>query len=290
MSAADLVEARPAAPVRSPQRGASGRLIRSELRLIFQRRRNQAVLAVLAAVPVLIALAVRLAAPGDGEGPPFVARITGNGLFVALAAVTVSIPLFLPLAVSVVSGDSIAAEANAGTLRYLLVVPVSRTKVVVVKYVGVLVYCAAAALLVAGVGALVGLLLFPIGPVTLLSGTQIGYGAGLVRLLLVAGYVTAAMAVIGAIGLFVSTLTEVPVAATAATAVVAVAAQILDSVPQLAPIGPYLFSHWWFYFGDLLRDPMETAGVLHGLGVFAVWIALFGGAAWWRFSRKDVTS
>src|SRR5690606_34253785 len=131
MSAAD-------APVREggsvpaaerPSRWASGRPLRSELRLIFGRRRNLAGLAVLAAIPLVIAVSVRLSDPaGSGQGPDFFAAITDNGFFVALAALTVSLPLFLPLAVAAISGDAIAGEANVGSLRYLLVVPVHRTR------------------------------------------------------------------------------------------------------------------------------------------------------------------
>jgi ABC-2 type transport system permease protein len=276
-------------PVRRP---VSTRLLRSELGMVFRRRRNQVVLLVLAAIPVLIAVAVRLASspPSAGEGPPFLEQITGNGVFVSLTALTVVLPLFLPLAVSVVSGDSVAGEASLGTLRYLLVVPVSRTRLLAVKYAGVLAYCIVAALLVATIGVLVGLLLFPVGPVTLLSGTQVSLGAGLWRLLLVALYVAASMAAVGAIGLFVSTLTESPVAAMATATVLAITSQVLDAVPQLHAIQPWLFSHYWLNFGDLLRDPIATGGVLRGLLAAAVYIGVFGALAWSRFGGKDVSS
>jgi ABC-2 type transport system permease protein len=269
----------------------SSRLLRSELGMVFRRRRNQVVLVVLAGIPVLIALAVRLTSgPPDGEGPPFLSEIAGNGVFVALTALTVVLPLFLPLAMSVVSGDAVAGEANLGTLRYLLVVPVSRTRLLVVKYAGVLAYCLAAALVVAAVGVLMGLVLFPVGPVTLLSGTQVSLAGGLWRLLLVALYVAASMAAVGAIGLFVSTLTESPVAAMATTTVLAITSQVLDTVPQLGAIHPWLFSHYWLNFGDLLRDPIATAGVLRGLLAAAAYVAVFGALAWSRFGAKDVSS
>src|SRR3954471_13661915 len=105
------------------------RLLRSEVGMVFRRRRNQAILVILGCVPVLIAVAVRLSTGGgnDGQGPPFLADITNNGVFVSFTALAVVLPLFLPLAVAVVSGDAIAGEANLGTLRYLLVVPVART-------------------------------------------------------------------------------------------------------------------------------------------------------------------
>ena len=271
-------------PAAGPRRArsVSTRLLRSELSMVLRRRRNLVVLLVLAGIPVLIGTAVRLSSgpPQGGEGPPFLAQIAGNGVFVALTALTVVLPLFLPLAVAVVSGDAVAGEASLGTLRYLLVV----------KYAGVLAYCFAAALVVGTVGVLVGLALFPAGPVTLLSGTQVSLASGLWRLLLVVLYVAASMAAVGAVGLFVSTLTESPVAAMATTTVLAITSQVLDSVPQVEPVHPWLFSHYWLNFGDLLRDPIATAGVLRGLLAAACYIAVFGLLAWSRFGGKDVSS
>jgi ABC-2 type transport system permease protein len=291
MSLAEMTAPAPAAPARAaPRRLVSSRLVRSELGMVFQRRRNQAVLLVLAAVPVLIAVAVRLATPSRGDGPPFLSDITSSGIFVALTALTVVLPFFLPLAVAVASGDAVAGEASLGTLRYLLAVPVSRGRLLLVKYTGVVAYCLAATLAVALVGVLIGLALFPVGQVTLLSGTQISYGAGLGRLLLVALYIAVAMAAVGAIGMFVSTLTESPVAAMATTAVLAIASQVLDSVPQLHVIHPWLFSHYWTSYGDLLRSPISTEQVLHGLLVAAGYVAVFGTSAWSRFSGKDISS
>src|SRR5438445_13746967 len=96
-----------AASVARPRRLVSTRFLRSELWLIFGRRRNWAGLAVLAAVPILIAIAVKVSPPsggGGGDGPDFFTSITSNGLFVALAALTVELPLFLPLAVAAIAG------------------------------------------------------------------------------------------------------------------------------------------------------------------------------------------
>ena len=289
MSTAELVA--PAA-VRAPA-PVSTRLLRSELGMIFRRRRNQAILLVLALIPVVIGVAIRVASPApdaSGDGPPFLFSIAGNGIFVALTALTVVLPLFLPLAVSVVSGDSVAGEAGLGTLRYLLVVPVSRTRVLLVKYTGAVAYCLVAALLVAAVGVGLGALLFPVGPVTLLSGTTVSLGSGILRLVLVALYVAAMMAGLAAIGLFVSTLTDSPVAAMATTAVLAVTSQVLDTVPQLDWLHPWLFSHYWLNYGDLLRDPMATDGVVRGLLATGAYVLVFGLAAWARLSTKDVSS
>ena len=291
MSAAEMSAVATAPAVRRPP-VVSTRFLRSELGMVFGRRRNPAILAVLAGIPIVIAIAIKVTAPvNDGrDGPPFLFSITANGIFVALTALTVVLPLFLPLAVAVVAGESVAGEASLGTLRYLLVVPVSRTRLLAVKYAGALAYCLAAAFIVAVVGTLMGALLFPIGPVTLLSGTQVSYGAGLARLLLVALYIAAMMAGLAAIGLFVSTLTESAIAAMATTAVLAVLSQVLNQVPQLDWLAPWLFSHYWLDYGDLLRDPIATGAVTKGLAATAAYVLIFGSLAWSRITTKDVSS
>lgn len=291
MSAVD-VPVGPAAPVAGrPHRMPGVRFFRSELVLIFGRRRNWFGMSVLASVPVLIAVVVKLTSgPQAGEGPNFFSAITANGLFVALAALTIELPLFLPLAVAAISGDSIAGEANLGTLRYLLAVPVHRTRLLATKFAALVVFAGAATLLVAAVGAGLGLILFGGGPMITLSGSQIGFVAGVWRLLLVCGYLTACLTALAAIGLFVSTLTEQPIAATLVVVGLAVASQILDAIPQLHAIHPYLLTHDWLGFGDLLRDPIATGTVSHGLVGSAAYVAIFFSAAWARFSVKDVTS
>lgn len=269
----------------------STRFLRSELKIIFGRRRNQAGLAVLAVVPIILAIAVRVSSPGGGgDGPSFIASITGNGLFVAFAALAAELPLFLPLAVAVVAGDSVAGEANLGTLRYLLTIPAGRTRLLVVKFTAIVIFAFLATLLVAGVGVVMGLALFGGGDMTLLSGNQTSMADGLWRLLLTCLFLTAQFAALGALGLFVSTLTEQPIGATVAVVLITVMMFICDSISQLSALHPFLLVHRWTAFGDLLRQPMATEEISRGLVVAAVYAIVFGLGAWARFSSKDITS
>ncbi len=276
---------------RSEPRALSTRLLRSELRIIFGRTRNIAGFGVLASVPIIVAIALSLAgAPAAGDGPPFLSQVTSNGLFLALAALGAELPLFLPLAVAAISGDAVAGEANIGTLRYLLTVPVHRTRLLAVKYAAIAIFAAAVVLLIAAVGVVLGLALFGTGPVTLLSGVQVGTAEGLWRLLLVCAYLSACLASFGAIGLFVSTLTEQPIGATIAVVGLAVVSQILDAIGSLSAIHDYLPTHYWLAFGDLLRDPISTEQISRGLLSAAAYALIFWTAAWARFGGKDVTS
>lgn len=280
----------PPAPEAPSAVAAFARLMRSELALVLRRRRNIAMLAVLACGPLLIGIAVRAAGPSGSDGPAFLSQISENGLFLVFTSLTVALPLFLPLVLAVVSGESIAGEASTGTLRNLLAVPVGRTRLVVVKLLSVLAFGLLATLVVWASAVVVGLLLFPRGDMVLLSGTSISLAEGLGRALLVTLYVAAMLAGVAAIGVFVSTLTEVPMGAMAATAVITILTQIVGTVPQVRVVWPYLFTTPWFAYGDLLRSPVAAHAVLVGLLTQAIYVAIFGTLAWARFSAKDVSS
>ena len=288
MSSSDTVDTIAATSSRSWR----PRVLDSELRLVFTRRRNLAMLAVLAGAPVLLGLAVRLSTrhPAGGGGPAFIGQITRNGLFLTFTSLVVTLPLFLPLVVAVVSGEAVAGEASSGTLRSLLVVPVSRTRLLLAKFAGIVVYSLAATLTVGLSAIVVGFVLFPTGPVTLLSGNTIALSSALVRVLLVTLYVAAMLAAVAAIGLFVSTLTEVPLAAMATTAILVIVVEILDAIPQISQIHPYLMTNWWLSFGDLVRDPVGMDAMVHGLLVTLAYVAVFGSLAWARLTTRDITS
>lgn len=292
MSRAEVLEpaagARPAAP--APV--AWGRLLRSELRLVLGRRRNIVLLVGLALVPVLLGTVLFLTRDSalSGQGPSFVDQVTGNGMFLVVAALFLCLPFLLPLCIGIASGDAVAGEASAGTLRYLLVVPVPRTRLLTVKAVAALTFAAAAVLAVAVTGLVVGALYFGLHDVTLLSGTTVPVGEGALRVLGIVGYVGLSLTGLVAVGLFFSTLTEVPVGAMAATVVVAIVSTVLDSLPQVSAIHPGLLTHHWFDFAEFLRVQVDWGVVADGLLVQAAWVALFGSLAWARFTTADVTS
>ena len=276
-------------PVSAARRGRG--LLASELGVLFRRRRTWAMLCALAAIPILIAVAVRVSsAVPAGRGPAFLDRISQNGLFVGVTAMLVSVPLFLPLTVGVVAGDTVAGEAGLGTLRYLLVAPAGRVRLLLVKYAGAVVFAVTAPLVVALVGAGIGAALFPVGPVTLLSGDAIGAAEAMLRLLLIAAYLAVSLMGLSAIGLFMSTLTDVPVGAMASTVVLSVVSQVLDALPQLEWLHPWLFSHYWLDFADLLRQPVAWDSFLTNLLLQGGYVAVFGALAYGRFITKDVLS
>ena len=270
-------------------------MIGVELRKLFRRPRTWGTIAVLNALPVLVAVLVQLTdlAPRPGEGPPFLSAVLTNGALFPLAALAIVLPLFLPIAVAVVAGDAIAGEAQAGTLRYLLVRPSGRTRLLVAKLVALMAFVLVTVLVVAGVGYVVGTTLFdtqPVGGGTSVSGTSLSQQELAGRSLMAIGYVTVSMLGVAAFGLFFSTLTDSPLAAALGALAVLVTSSLLFTLDAASPIAPYLPTRYWLAFVDLFRDPILWRDVVRGLALQGLYVGVLLAAAWANFTTKDVTS
>jgi ABC-2 type transport system permease protein len=265
-----------------------------ELSKMFRRPRTWTTIAVLNALPVLVAVLLRLTdlAPRPGEGPPFLSAVLTNGALFPLAALAIVLPLFLPIAVAVVSGDAVAGEAQAGTLRYLLARPAGRTRLLVAKLVAVLAFVVVTVVVVAAVGFVTGTLLFDAQPVggTSVSGTSLTQEELAGRTLLAIGYVAVSMLGVAAFGLFFSTLTDSPLAAALGALAVLVTSSLLFTLDAASPVAPYLPTRYWLAFVDLFRDPVLWRDVVRGLALQGVYVGVLLTAAWANFTTKDVTS
>ncbi|MDX2971818.1 ABC transporter permease [Kribbella solani] len=263
-------------------------LFLSELRLVFGRARTQVGLGVLAAVPLLIGIAIKITGSSGGtEG--FIGQIAGNGLFLIVASLGLSLPFFLPTAVTVVSGESLAGESSLGTLRSMLTAPAGRSRLLAAKMVALAVFCLAATLTIWLSGLIVGFILFPVGDVLLLSGSTVSLGDGLLRALGIAIVIALSLLGLAGIGLFVSSLTSTPLAAMAATFGTFIVLGIMTAIPQLHAIQPWLLMYRWQSFADLLRDPPYWHDIGRNLLLQAGYLVVFYAAAWARLTSRDIT-
>ncbi len=269
-------------------------MIGVELSKTFRRPRTWVLIGVLNALPVLVAVLLRLTdlAPRPGEGPPFLSAVLTNGALFPLAALAIVLPLFLPIAVAVVSGDAVAGEAQAGTLRYLLVRPAGRTRLLLAKLVAVMAFVVVTVVVVAVVGYVVGTLLFEAQPAagTSVSGTSLTAEQLAGRTAMAVGYVAVSMLGVAAFGLFFSTLTDSPLAAALGALAVLVTSSLLFTLDAASPIAPYLPTRYWLAFVDLFRDPVLWRDVARGLALQGVYVGVLLAAAWANFTTKDVTS
>ncbi|MGH3919320.1 MAG: ABC transporter permease subunit [Pseudonocardiaceae bacterium] len=251
------------APLSGPVRASLVRLLRSELRWVLRRPRTQVALGLLAVVPVLIGIGI-VATDGPG-GSGLLTQVAGNGLVLPVAALSISLALLLPLTVAMSAADALAGESAHGTLRGLLLAPVSRTRLVLVKAIGVLAVAVAAVAAVAVVGIVTGLVL--VGPsgsaqgMLTLSGTEVGPGSALLRVALAAAWTVGQLAAVGAVALAVSSTTDHPLVVLAATLGGLIVFGVLSAIPALDWLQPVLLTTGWFAITDVLRDPVPLDGL-----------------------------
>jgi ABC-2 type transport system permease protein len=271
---------------------AWGALRREWIKLLFQRR-SYLIWGGAFLIPFLIALALYLAS-GDphegGDGPLFFARITGNGMYVALAALSSLLPFLLPMAAAMVAGYMIAGEAELGTLRIMLLRPVRRGSVLLAKWTMAIAYLAVGfAVMIAG-GLLFGGVFFGLQPMVTLSGTTVSIPEGLGLIVLCCAYGLAAMACIVSLALLFSTLTDSSLTALIATIVVYIVVQVLISFSYFDWLRPWVFPAYFLDYVNFFRDPIYWRPILKGLSAFGAWSAGLTFVAYLLFRRKDVLS
>ena len=286
-------------------------MIRVELVKLARRPRSWVSLALLCGLPVLVAVFVVVThlVPPPGQGPTLLSDVLSSGNLYPAAALAIVLPVFLPIAVAVVGGDSIAGEAGSGMLRYLLARPVGRARLLTAKLVALVVYVLTAVVLVAVTAYLTGIALFGTAPVTAptgggtlaapspvaaaatsLSGTAVTPAGLVLRIVGAVAFIAVSMLGVGAIALFLSTLTNSPLAAALGALAALVTSQVLVTLNSANAVAPYLPTRYWLAWIDFFREPILWRNIDRGLAVQAVYVAVFLGAAWAHFATKDVTS
>jgi len=281
-------------------------MIRVELVKLARRPRNWVSLALLCALPVVVAVfvAVTHLVPPPGQGPTLLSDVLASGSLYPAVALAIVLPVFLPIAVAVVGGDSIAGEAASGMLRYLLARPVGRARLLTAKLVAVVAYVLAAVVLVAATAYITGILLFGSKPVaaspggltasnlaaTSLSGSGLTPAELLLRILGAVAFISVSMLGVAAIALFLSTVTDSSLGAALGALGALITSQVLITLNSASAIAPYLPTRYWLAWIDFFREPILWRNIDRGLGVQGVYVAIFLAAAWAHFATKDITS
>jgi ABC-2 type transport system permease protein len=281
-------------------------MIRVELIKLVRRPRNWVSIALLCALPVTVAIfvAVTHVAPPPGQGPTLLSAVLSNGSLFPAAALAIVLPIFLPIAVAVVAGDSIAGEASSGMLRYLLARPVRRASLLIAKLVALVAYVLLAVILVALTSYLTGRLLFGNAPVAItpsgvttsnvvansLSGTGLTPIEVLERTAGAVAFIGVSMLGVGAIALFLSTLTDSSLGAALGALAALIASATLVALNSAAAISPYLPTRYWLSWVDFFRQPIVWPEIDRGFAIQGVYVLVFLAAAWANFASKDITS
>jgi len=269
-------------------------MIAVELFKLVRRPRTWVSIALLCGLPALVAvfLAVTEVGPGPGEEPVFLSAVLSNGALFPAAALAIVLPVFLPVAVAVVAGDAVAGEAASGMLRYLLIRPVGRTRLLVAKLISMTVFTVLAVATVAVSAYGIGITLFTSEPgaVTSVSGVTLTKTEILLRITATVLYIAVSMLGVGALALFLSTLTDSSLGAALGALAALVASQVLVTLDAAGAVQPYLPTRYWFAWIDFFRDPILWRDIERGLAIQGVYVLVFLGMAWANFATKDITT
>ena len=281
-------------------------MIGVELAKLVRRPRTWVSLLLLCGLPVLVAVfvAVTNIAPPPGQGPALLSAVLSSGSLYPAAALAIVLPIFLPVAVAVVAGDSIAGEAGSGTLRYLLARPVGRTRLLGAKLIALIVYTLSAVIVVAVTAYFTGITLFGSPPVaatpgglttsniaaTSLSGSGLSPADIALRTIGAIAFIAVSMLGVGAIALFLSTITDSSLGAALGALAALITSEVLVTLNSASAVNPYLPTRYWLAWIDFFRDPIVWRNIERGFAVQGLYVLVFLAASWAHFATKDITS
>jgi ABC-2 type transport system permease protein len=304
-------------------------MIKVELVKLLRRPRTWISVVLTCALPFMVAVFITVThlVPPPGQGSAFLSAVLQDGALYPAAALALVLPVFLPVAVAVVAGDSIAGEATGGTLRYLLVRPVGRTRLLVAKLISVIVYVLVVVLAVTFTAYATGV--FLLGPsraaavgqtpggvagvgggavggglagqaptagqaaggaVTSLSGAPLSLLQLTERIAGAIAFITVSMLGVAAIALFLSTITDSALGSALGALAALVASEVLVTLNAATVVQPYLPTRYWLAWIDFFRQPVFWRDIQRGFGIQAVYVVVFLAAAWANFSTKDITA
>jgi ABC-2 type transport system permease protein len=264
-----------------------------ELRRQFKRRRTIGVFALMVALPLILIGALNLGASDNAQQNSRINLVdvaTASGLNFTLFVLFATTGFFLVVVFALFFGDTVASEAQWGSLRYTLATPVPRMRLLRQKWFAALALSVGAFLLLVTVGLVAGGIAFGFDAITTPVGVTIGQGDGLLRLAGMVGYLTVHLLVVGTLAFWLSTITDAPLAAVGGAIFTMFVFAILDQVEQLGAIRDWFPTAGEFAWTDLLQTPLDSADLFRGVIQSLAYAAVFTALAFRHFSRRDVTS
>jgi ABC-2 type transport system permease protein len=269
--------------------------IGAEIRRQASRRRTQLALGFMALLPLIVLLAFEFGSGDDddnggGQFSSLVDLATSGGLNFALFSIFVSASFLLVVVVALFCGDTVASEASWGSLRYLLAIPVPRARLLAVKLIVALLYSGAALVTLAGTALLLGTLRYGWHPLGSTIAAEIPPGAGLLRLLGILAYLAVILLVVAGLAFLLSVTTDAALGAVGGAVLLWILSGILDQIEALGTLRNLLPTHYSEAWIGLLSTPMQTDDLVKGAISAVAYATVFWGLAFWRFTRKDITS
>ncbi|MBG0566801.1 ABC transporter permease [Actinoplanes aureus] len=270
----------------------------AEVRRQASRRRTQLALGFMVVLPLIILAAFEFGGGGEAEedsdgGGAFssIADLaTSSGLNFTLFCLAVSAGFLLVVVVALFFGDTVASEASWGSLRYLLAIPVPRARLLGVKLIVAAGYSLLALLTLAGTGLLIGTLRYGWGPLGSTIAAEIPPAEGLLRLLGILAYLAVTLLVVAGLAFLLSVLTDAALGAVGGAVMLWILSNILNQIEALGDLRTVLPTYYTEAWRGLLSTPVQADELAKGAISAVVYATILWSFAFYRFTRKDITS
>jgi len=290
-------------------------LLKIEIFKIFKRPRTYIAFSVIALIIILIQIALKfggeeyvglmLSGMGDSfEQVP--SKDILNGYLVCFIILNLLL-IHVPILVALIAGDAIAGEANMGTLRLLVSKPVSRIKLLAVKFTASVFYTLILLIWVAVLALFVSIALFGVNWLGVPRELQFNVMESddiLWRYALAFCFAAIGLICVAALAFMLSVFSDNSIGPIVATVCVIIVFTILTQL-QIPfydeTIKPYLFTThmlgWKGFFYVKGVDGVTEKGSIENISsiiksavVLIVYTAVFLGIASWYFKRKNILS
>jgi ABC-2 type transport system permease protein len=287
VSSASAAPALASAPARA-HRPSTAVVYRWELRKLVSQKRTYLGFALVSIMPVIFVIVQSLRTRHDHGDNIFVSQITQSGLATPVLMLLFESVFLLPLVASLVAGDIVAAEDGNGTLKTILTRSVDRGQVFAAKALAAMTYATIAAFLAATVATVAGVAAWGFHSITTYSGTVVSAPKGLLLVFAAHAVYLIPLLTVACIGVLLSTVTRNSAAAVVATVGITLLLAIIDQIPGLEGIRPYLLFDQYSAWHGLLRTPTDWAPIGHAAWVCALYAVPALVAGYLVFLRRDV--
>lgn len=275
--------------------------VRTELVRQFRRRRTLIVALLTVALPTIVVLAVKFGPSSSGSGGgggggfgngslDLVGLATSGAWNFTLTMMFFASGFLLTIFAAMFLGDAIASEASWSTLRYLLVAPVPRRRLMRTKIIVGLLLVGGVLLLLLASSLLIGLIAFGGAPLSSPLGGVLTTGESAARLAVIAGYILLTLLVPAGVAFVLSVVTDVPLGAVGGAVVIVIVLNILGAIEALGSIRRLLPTEYSDAWTAALAPQITWGDMAIGASYSVVLFAVLVSVAVLRFDRKDILS
>ena len=270
--------------------------IRVEFRRQLTRKRTLVAFLRIVALPLSGVAAVKFGPSSDGGGGfgdgdlDLVGLATAGGWNFALTMVFFASGFLLLILIAMFCGDTVASEASWSTLRYLLISPVPRRRLLFSKLTVALILSAISILILIMVSYLIGLIAFGSGALSTPTAGPFTETEAFLRIFAIGAYVFLSLLFAAGIAFLMSVITDIPLAAVGTAVVVVIVSNILGAIEALGALREWLptnFANAWIGF---LNEDIEWTNINRGISYSVISFMILITIAVLKFDRKDITS